>query len=147
MKHPGMINVADRSKNIKFGTDEELDYINANPEEYVDFNIPWSLNGNYSLNRRKIGFQDANITQTFNLAGDLSITEKTKVTFRTGYDFKNKMLTQTSINVVRDLHCWRLSFNWVPFGRFQSFNLTLNAISSLLQDLKLEKKSRFFDNL
>lgn len=140
-------NKDENEKESEYGTDEELDYINANPEEYVDFNIPWSLNGNYSLNRRKIGFQDANITQTFNLAGDLSITEKTKVTFRTGYDFKNKMLTQTSINVVRDLHCWRLSFNWVPFGRFQSFNLTLNAISSLLQDLKLEKKSRFFDNL
>ena len=134
-------------KESNFGSSEELDYINSNPEEYVDFNIPWSFNGNYSLNRSKVGFKNADITQTFNLAGDLSITEKTKVTFRTGYDFKNKMLTQTSLNVVRDLHCWRLAFNWVPFGRFQSFNLTLNAVSALLQDLKLEKKSRFFDNL
>ncbi len=134
-------------KESNFGSSEELDYINSNPEEYVDFNIPWSFNGNYSLNRSKVGFKNADITQTFNLSGDLSITEKTKVTFRTGYDFKNKMLTQTSLNVVRDLHCWRLAFNWVPFGRFQSFNLTLNAVSALLQDLKLEKKSRFFDNL
>ena len=134
-------------KESNFGSSEELDYINSNPEEYVDFNIPWSVNGNYSLNRSKVGFKNADITQTFNLSGDLSITEKTKVTFRTGYDFKNKMLTQTSLNVVRDLHCWRLAFNWVPFGRFQSFNLTLNAVSALLQDLKLEKKSRFFDNL
>lgn len=137
----------DSEKESSYGNSEELDYINRNPEEYVDFNIPWSFNANYSLSRRKIGYQDANITQTFNLSGDLSITEKTKVSFRTGYDFKNKMLTQSSINVIRDLHCWRLSFNWVPFGRFQSFNLTLNAVSSLLQDLKLEKKSRFFDNL
>ena len=131
----------------EYGNEEEIDYINSNPEEYVDFKIPWSINGSYNLNRIKIGFRDPIITQTFNLSGDISLTEKTKATFRTGYDFKNKMLTQTSINVVRDLHCWRLSFSWVPFGRFQSFNLTLNAVSSLLQDLKLEKKSRFFDNL
>ena len=131
----------------EYGNEEEIDYINLNPEEYIDFKIPWSINGSYNLNRTKIGFRDPIITQTFNLSGDISLTEKTKATFRTGYDFKNKMLTQTSINVVRDLHCWRLSFSWVPFGRFQSFNLTLNAVSSLLQDLKLEKKSRFFDNL
>ena len=131
----------------EYGNEEEIDYINSNPEEYVDFKIPWSINGSYNLNRIKLGFRDPIITQTFNLSGDISLTEKTKATFRSGYDFKNKMLTQTSINVVRDLHCWRLSFSWVPFGRFQSFNLTLNAVSSLLQDLKLEKKSRFFDNL
>ena len=76
-----------------------------------------------------------------------SITEKTKLSFRSGYDFKYKMLTQTSINATRDLHCWRISFSWVPFGRFQSYNLTINAVSALLQDLKLEKRSRFFDNL
>jgi hypothetical protein len=57
------------------------------------------------------------------------------------------MLTQTSINATRDLHCWRINFSWVPFGRFQSYNLSINAVSALLQDLKLEKRSRFFDNL
>ncbi len=130
-----------------FGTQEELDYINSNIAEYIDFNVPWSLNASYNLNRRKIGFREPTITQTLTFSGDISISEKTKVSFRSGYDFKFKMLTQTSINATRDLHCWRINFSWVPFGRFQSYNLTINAVSALLQDLKLEKRSRFFDNL
>ncbi len=130
-----------------YGTQEELDYINSNIAEYIDFNIPWSLNASYNLNRRKIGFREPTITQTLTFSGDISISEKTKVSFRSGYDFKFKMLTQTSINATRDLHCWRINFSWVPFGRFQSYNLTINAVSALLQDLKLEKRSRFFDNL
>jgi hypothetical protein len=140
-------NKDDDDKESKFGTREEIDYINSNIAEYIDFNIPWSINASYNLNRRKIGFRDPTITQTLTFSGDVSITEKTKLSFRSGYDFKYKMLTQTSINATRDLHCWRISFSWVPFGRFQSYNLTINAVSALLQDLKLEKRSRFFDNL
>lgn len=134
-------------KESTYGTREEIDYINSNIAEYIDFNVPWSINASYNLNRRKIGFRDPSITQTLTFSGDVSITEKTKISFRSGYDFKFKMLTQTSINATRDLHCWRISFSWVPFGRFQSYNLTINAVSALLQDLKLEKRSRFFDNL
>lgn len=137
----------DEEKDSSFGTREEIDYINSNIAEYIDFNVPWSINANYNLNRRKLGFRDPTITQTLTFSGDISISEKTKISFRSGYDFKFKMLTQTSINATRDLHCWRINFSWVPFGRFQSYNLSINAVSALLQDLKLEKRSRFFDNL
>lgn len=140
-------NSNEEEKESNFGTQQEMEYINSNIAEYVDFNVPWSLNMNYNLNRRKTGFKSPTLTQTITMSGDISISEKTKLSMRSGYDFKNKMLTQTSINAVRDLHCWRISFNWVPFGRFQSYNLSINAVSALLQDLKLEKKSRFFDNL
>ena len=137
----------DEEKDSSFGTREEIDYINSNIAEYIDFNVPWSINASYNLNRRKLGFRDPTITQTLTFSGDVSISEKTKISFRSGYDFKFKMLTQTSINATRDLHCWRINFSWVPFGRFQSYNLSINAVSALLQDLKLEKRSRFFDNL
>ena len=137
----------DDEKESSYGTREEIDYINSNIAEYIDFNVPWSINASYNLNRRKIGFRDPTITQSLTFSGDVSISEKTKISFRSGYDFKFKMLTQTSINATRDLHCWRINFSWVPFGRFQSYNLSINAVSALLQDLKLEKRSRFFDNL
>ena len=137
----------DDEKESSYGTREEIDYINSNIAEYIDFNVPWSINASYNLNRRKIGFRDPTITQTLTFSGDVSISEKTKISFRSGYDFKFKMLTQTSINATRDLHCWRINFSWVPFGRFQSYNLSINAVYALLQDLKLEKRSRFFDNL
>ena len=124
------------------GTPEELAYINANPQEYVDFNIPWSLNVRYNIGRTRQGFADPRIDHSVSFSGDLSITPKTKIRFNSGYDIERNEFTQTSISVNRDLHCWMLDFNWVPFGLFQSFNVTIRVRSQILQDLKLERKNR-----
>ena len=127
-----------------FGTDEELEYISNNPDLYVDWSIPWSLNVGYNMNYRKRGFQKSDITQTLRFNGNISITQKTKINFRSGYDLKKGEFTSTTLGASRDLHCWVLNFNWTPFGRFQSFLVEIKVRSSLLQDLKLDKKSQFF---
>ena len=111
----------------------------------MDFEIPWNLRINYSLNYSKRGFEEANITQTLRFSGDLSLTEKWKVNFNSGYDLENNDFTQTNIGINRDLHCWQLSFNWVPFGNFQSYTFFIGVKSSLLQDLKLNRQRSFFD--
>jgi hypothetical protein len=64
---------------------------------------------------------------------------------RTGYDFKNKDFSYTTVDVYRDLHCWEMRFNWIPLGWRKSWNFTINVKSSLLQDLKLNKKKDFRD--
>lgn len=123
----------------------ELEYIAQNPNEYVDFSIPWSLRMSYTVNTRRNGFEDPTIRQTFSFSGDLSLTAKTKVTFNSGYDFDQKSFTNTRIGINRDLHCWSLNFSWVPFGAFQSFSLVIRPKSSILQDLKLQKRRSFQD--
>jgi hypothetical protein len=128
------------------GTEEQLNYIMQNPQEYVDFNLPWSLNIQYSINRSKVGFDETKITQSMSLNGSLALTDKTQVSFRSGYDFENKEVTTTNISVNRDLHCWSLSFNYVPFGRYQSFMLSIRPKSPILQQLKLDKRRSFQDN-
>lgn len=133
-------------ENSDLGTPEQIEYIRQNPQEYVDFDLPWSMNIQYSINRRKRGLQDATITQSMSFNGSVALTQKTQVTFRSGYDFERKEVTITNISVNRDLHCWSLSFNYVPFGRFQSFNLSIRPKSPLLQQLKLDKRRSFQDN-
>lgn len=123
----------------------EIDRIRTNPEEYVDFDVPWSLRMQYSINRTKRGFEDANIRQSFQFSGSLGLTDKTQITFNSGYDFEVKEFTTTRIGVSRDLHCWSMNFDWVPFGRYQSYFLSIRVKSSLLQDLKVEKRRSFFD--
>ncbi len=127
------------------GSPEELEYINANPNEYVDFSIPWTLNVRYQINRNKTGFADPTINQTMSFNGNVSITKKTKINFTSNYDFEENKFTTTRIGVNRDLHCWVLDFGWVPFGRYQSFNVTLRVRAPILKDLKLEKRRNFFD--
>ncbi len=124
---------------------EEIARIQNNPEEYIDFDVPWTLRMQYSINRSKRGFQDPTIRQSFQFSGSLGLTDKTQITFNSGYDFEAKDFTTTRIGVSRDLHCWTMNFDWVPFGRFQSYFFSIRVKSTLLQDLKLEKRRSFFD--
>ncbi len=135
-----------QDKESEFGTEAEKDYIRTHPDQYVDFDIPWDLRLSYNIDFRKIGYNDPTITQSFTMNGNTSITDNTKITFSSGYDFKNKEITQTRLGIIRDIHCWELSVDWTPFGRFTSYSVTLRAKSALLQDLKLSKQRSFFDS-
>ncbi|MCB0495743.1 MAG: LPS-assembly protein LptD [Cyclobacteriaceae bacterium] len=136
----------DNIQTNSFKEEAELnEYIN-DPNLYVDFNIPWSFRFSYNLGFSKEGFIKDKVTQSLTFNGDISLTEKWKVTFNSGYDFKSKKFNQTKISIIRDLHCWDMTLNWVPSGRFQSYNFTIKAKSSLLQDLKLSKKRNASDS-
>ena len=128
----------------ELGTPEEREFIANNPDMYVDWNLPWSLTVGYNMNYSRRGYDDSRITQTLRFSGDLSITDKTKISFSSGYDFEENDFTSTRLSASRDLHCWVMNFNWVPFGRYQSFLVEIKVRSSILQDLKIDKKSQFF---
>jgi len=119
----------------------ELSLINRYSERYIDFNIPWSLFLGYNASYSKVGYQEKQFTQSLTANGNLSLTEKWKLTATTGYDFVAKGMGFTTIGVIRDLHCWQMSMNIIPFGNRQSFFFSFTAKSSILQDLKLTKKS------
>ena len=133
-----------QEKKSEFATEQEIEDINANPQHYVDFNIPWSLNFTYNIRYSKPFYEDFT-TQTFNFSGDLSLTEKWKIGFNSGWDFEREDFTFTSVNINRDLHCWQLAINWVPYGPRQSYMITLNVKSPVLQDLKLNRRRDYFD--
>lgn len=127
---------------------DEQEYANIRKymDSYIDFNIPWSININYNLNYSKATAAKATVTNIFGFSGDVSLTPKWKIGYTSGYDFKNKKLTDnTTISLHRDLHCWDMAFSWTPIGPWQSYNLSINVKSSTLQDLKLSKQNRWTD--
>jgi lipopolysaccharide assembly outer membrane protein LptD (OstA) len=135
------------------GTEAEIEDVLMNPDDYIDWSIPWDLTFNYSFNYNVVhNYEDyvhdrnENIIQTLGVSGNLSITPKWKVGIMTGWDFEANDLSYTSISIYRDLHCWEMRFNWIPTGYQQSWNFTINAKASLLQDMKLNKKKDFRDN-
>jgi len=113
--------------------------------EYVDFDIPWSLRVDYSLNYSKPR-DEASIIQTIRVSGDFSLTPKWKIGYNSGYDFKSKKVTTSSLSIYRDLHCWEMRLTAVPFGIYKSFNFQINVKSALLQDLKYNKRIPWQDN-
>jgi len=125
----------------------DKDYLLKHPDTYIDFSIPWNLrlsyNVSYSNSNPNIA---ASVTQSARFTGDFSLSEKWKITYSSGYDFVNKQFTQTNLGLNRDLHCWQMSLNWVPFGKFQSYTFNIGIKSSLLKDLKLNRTRSFVDS-
>ncbi|PLX13839.1 MAG: hypothetical protein C0594_00765, partial [Marinilabiliales bacterium] len=118
---------------------------------YADFDIPWNFRINYNINMSKKFDKEEvqyekNFTQTLRGSGDINLTSKWKIGVSSGYDIVNHKFTTTSVDIYRDLHCWEMTFNWVPFGKSMSYNFTLRAKSSILQDLKLNKRKSWMDN-
>ena len=53
-------------------------------------------------------------------------------------------LTPGSVTLTRDLHCWQMSFTWVPIIGFRkSWNFNIRVKSGMLSDLKYEKSSGY----
>ena len=127
-------------------TEDQVQQIANNPDMYVDFNVPWNLRLRYNIRWNRRGFEEATIQQTANFSGDINFTENWKVGFTSGYDFESNDFTQTSITIFRNLHCWQINANWVPFGRFQSFSVDIGVKASILQDLKLNRRRSWWDN-
>lgn len=133
------------------GTQEEFQDVINQPDHYLDWSNPWSLNLSYNFrfsHRYDVSKMDNtnDLVQTLSFSGDVSITKKWKVTFSSGIDLDNFEFSTTSISVYRDLHCWEMRFNWIPIGGLQSWNFAINAKAPMLQDLKLQKKKDFRDN-
>lgn len=121
----------------------QLALIARDPNAFIDFKIPWNIAFNYSLQYFNPLGKSGQVTNTLNFNGDLSITPKWKVQFISGFDFTAKRISGTSLSIYRDLHCWDLSANWIPFGQFQSYSIDLRVRASILQDLKLSKRKSF----
>lgn len=113
--------------------------------DFVDFNVPWSLSLNYTYNYNK-PFREKTISQNITFNGDMNLTENWKIAFSSGYDFDRKEVNLTSIDFYRQLHCWEFRLSWIPIGPRQYFLFNLNVKSSVLQDLKINRRRDWFDN-
>lgn len=148
----GRLTNATISTNFSFSADngqnkeKKNDLVGGFYDDYVDFDVPWNINISYNFSySRPNPYRSPTISQIINFSGDLSLTPKWKLTFQSGYDIKNKEVTSTSFSVTRDLHCWEMTFNCMPFGQHQSYNFEIHVRSSLLRDLKLTKRDSWYD--
>jgi len=111
------------------------------------WNVNLSLNFSYSSRFDYADIKyipDTILTAMIN--GEFYITPKWKVSFTTGYDFISKEFAYTSFTIHRDLHCWEMFMEWIPYGFRKSYNFTIRIKSSMLKDLKLTRKSDWRDN-
>ena len=113
---------------------------------YYDFSIPWNFSFNYGINYRNNGAVK-DIIQTLSYNASVTLTPKWGITVSGGFDFETGKLTTGVFTLTRDLHCWQMSFNWVPVGTRRSWQFNISVKAASLQDLKYDKHSSYLDNI
>ena len=142
-----------RNLDSPLASEQEMNDIRSNPNDYIDWTTKWALSLSYNLtlsnNLTYFNYlmqDNRKVIQTLGVNGNINLSENWKVSVQTGWDFEQKKLSYTSMTIYRDLHCWEMRFNWIPLGTYKSWNFTINVKASALQDLKLSKKKDYRDN-
>jgi len=128
---PGKIQLAEQNQFDEYG--------------YMKFDSPWTMNVRYALTYSKPSTR-AVISQSLSLNGTIQLTKKMNITYNTGYDIRHKEITMTQIQITRDLHCWNMSFNWIPNGNMKMWEFSIRVKASVLADLKYERRKDYHDN-
>ncbi len=118
---------------------------------YYDFSLPWNLGFSYSINygvsyvnNGTTGYTP-NITQTLSFNGAATLTPKMGLTFTSGYDIANQAFSTTNVAMTRDLHCWQMSFSWIPFGTYKQWSFNIGVKAASLADIKYDKSESMYD--
>lgn len=110
------------------------------PSEFYNYAIPWNLRLAYAVNYTNAARQSTISNNSLMFSGDVELSPRWSVGVSSGYDFVNQGFTQTQFRFERDLLSWRMNFSWVPFGPYNSWNFFIGIKSSLLKDLKYDKR-------
>ena len=109
--------------------------------EFFKSTIPWDLTMAYSLTYNNNNRENKIIGNTLSFSTNIELTPKWRIGTSSGYDFVQKGVTYTQFRFERDLLSWRMDFNWLPFGDNAFWGFFIGIKSSVLSDIKWEKRT------
>lgn len=116
---------------------------------YAHWEFPWSLSVNYSVNYSYGSFNKKKLeyngkwTQNLSFSGNVRPTKNWSFNFSASYNFDTKKIAYMNCSISRDLHCFSMSASFVPVGPYKSYNFHIAVKSSMLSDLKYDKRSDY----
>ena len=119
----------------------------ADADGYAKWECPWSLSVNYSISYGYGAFDYDKLeykgkwTQNLSFSGNIRPTSNWNFSFSASYNFDLHKLAYMNCTISRDLHCFTMSASFVPVGPYKSYNFHISVKSSLLKDLKYDKRS------
>lgn len=122
----------------RYRDDEEEE--DKSPVELYNSKMPWNLRLAYAVNYSNARRENTISSHSLMFSGDIEIAPRWSVGASSGYDFKNKGFTYTQLRFERDLLSWRMNFSWIPFSSRSSWYFFIGIKSSLLSDLKYDKR-------
>jgi lipopolysaccharide assembly outer membrane protein LptD (OstA) len=128
------------NRDSMFNNNNEDEDEERKPQGFYAAKLPWNLTFAYSLTYNNNARQNEIVNNSVMVSGNVELTPKWKVGISTGYDFVQKGVTFTQFRFERDLKSWRMDFSWVPIGTYTSWNFFIGIKSSMLSDIKWEKR-------
>ncbi|CAI8369716.1 MAG: LPS-assembly protein LptD [Owenweeksia sp. TMED14] len=125
----------------EFGLEQDLypDYYGH--MDYMQWAAPWTFNVGYSLRQsNKSGTTDMKTIQSLRFDGSWEPTANWRLGISSGYDIQENAFTYTTVDVLRQLHCWEMRIRWVPFGYARSYNIGIGVKAPLMSALKLDRR-------
>jgi len=126
---------------------EQGEEVNMDADGYEKWSFPWSLTLNYSVNYGYGAFDfnkmdySGKWTQNLSVSGTVRPTPNWNFSFSASYNFDLKKIAYMNCSISRDLHCFTMTCSFVPVGPYKSYNFHIAVKSSLLKDLKYDKRS------
>jgi hypothetical protein len=115
---------------------------------YTDPSVPWSVNFNlnysYSSSYQYANEQllkKNNHSMTLGISSQIKLTDALNFNMSTNFDLTKMKMSTTQLSGSYDLHCFVISFSWIPNGKWESWSFRINAKASALADLLQYKKN------
>lgn len=120
---------------------------------YLRMKCPWNFSINYSISygygefdKQKMEYK-GKFTHNLSFSGSIKPTENWAFNFSASYDFRLKKISYMNCNLSRELHDFVMTASFVPFGPYKSYNFHIAFKSSMLSDLKYDKRSSYSNGI
>ena len=98
-----------------------LERFNTEYFRTIDYRQPWQFQFSLFLQSDKSNPLQPVTTTLINASAKESLSKEWQMVLNTGYDLQNNKVVFPMLQLNRDLHCWQMSFQWIPFGQFRSY--------------------------
>jgi len=115
--------------------------------------IKWQMNFSYTFTYSNPAYAPTNPAfipvspHTLNFNGKVQLSPGWSVGINSGYDLVKKGLSYTVLNFRRDLKSWYMTFTWRPLPPYTSWYFYIGIKSSVLRDIKYQKRKEPFNAL
>ena len=102
-----------------------LERFNTEYFRTIDYRHPWQLQFSLFVQSDKSNPLVPVTSTLLNASLKESLSKEWQIVLNTGYDLQSTEFVFPMLQVNRDLHCWQVSFQWIPFGLFKSYAIQI----------------------
>ena len=108
-----------------------LDRFNTDYFRNINYRQPWQIQFSLFLQSDKTNPLSPTTSTLLNASVKESLSQEWQIVLNSGYDIQNNEFVFPLLQLNRDLHCWQMSFQWIPFGQFRSYAIQIGLKAPL----------------